>query len=80
MRGLSVWSLNQDGQFDGLSLETIGGGFASLVLKTRHRRFGDLCLKTIDGGFDRFGPQNQGHKLKDIWRHHEALCRQLKMK
>ena len=35
-------------------------GFASLVLKTRHRWFGGLCLRTIGGVFDRFGPQNQG--------------------
>jgi hypothetical protein len=30
-----------------------------LDIKTRHRRFDGLSLKTIDGGFDQFGPQNR---------------------
>ena len=39
--------------------------FAGLVLKTGDGRFSGLGLKTIGGGFDRFGPQNRGEA--DRW-------------
>ena len=39
-------------------------GFAGLLLKTKRGRFGGLCVKTMSGGFDRFGPQNQEWRVR----------------